>query len=1194
MAIALEGTPTLAEGDGTSTGIAVPYPSGIVSGEILLAQISFSQEVISTVPPAGWNLAMDHQNATANTMSQAMFWKLATGSETGTVTFDGDPADLQDGRITGRMTRWSGVDTTNPIDVVGAKVGGTGTSIPLTSVTTVTDGAVMIYQITQNSTTATISTLSGTTKYGANTGGTVGRVQHTAYELRATAGATGTRTWTSNTSTQYGGISLALRPSTGPVPNNLALSGSGTLGLSGVASVPGTLVTFVQDVPGTTSQVFKVNVTGASSVRVKVGTNTGLTTGVAYSSYVTPDAQGNAELTVTGLTPGTRYYARVDLHPTTESLDNWSSPAEFVTDVNGQLSFSFAFGSCANGNSASMAAVAAKKPDLLLHLGDEYYADGSGTGLQNFRDKMHAKRTATNQKAAYRVSGLSLNPSDHDGMNNNSNVSTDPTAWANWNTAYREKNPTTGLVVSNGVYRTFKRGRIRFIRLDRKSFASAASATDDSSKTCLGATQKQWFKDTITNSTEPVIVVQQGEPWQHPVEAGDDSWGGYSTERTELANFFIASGKRIVFLAGDMHALAAEDGSSSPGGVAVFQAAPWNNAASNKGGPYDVGPYPSGTTSTVDQYGWMDVVDTGTDISLVFKGFSSDNTQRVTLTKSWTVAESHTGSLNLSASGTLGSSSSVAFPSRALALSGSGTLTRPAANAGLTGALSLSGAGTNVLAGGKQHVDALGLSGSGTLTRSALVNVSGSRALSCTGTLGLSATNDLAGTLALSGAGTLAYTRGAMGAGSILPASGAGTMTRTTGAVNLTQALALSMIGELLRIPEGTVLLASLGLSASGVLSMLSNNTFSGNVSLSCTGTSALSNPTPGIQTTMALFGSGTLAAVGAYMVQTFALALSGSGTQERQQAAMGVIEYLLSRTASGTQTRAGNPGHTGLRAGSATGALTGQALVTLLGAMNLSAEGTQFRSAIGESYGSISFEAAGSLAVVAGDPGLKQTLGRTSEGTLTAVCAGMLHQRTLSLNGSGSLTGVGTVLAQLLLGATGNLTGTASLMSHAGNLYLGTEDSGGLSMIATVLGRLFLQGSGQLEETPGTVGLIGGANLSGSGSQTRTGTPGLSQLLPASAVGVQERDPVLTATSGVLIQSMEGFQSRQTETVHFSRTLLLSGTGGMSGNFLPQQAVGAVELTAMGALALNWIPGKLRAMIMPDRYHAVIRPGRN
>jgi hypothetical protein len=623
VAIVVEGTSTLYESASTTSAV-LTYPSGITAGEVLVALIGTSTVTAPSTAPSGWTVTLA-QNGN-NAISASIFHKVATGSETGTVTFTGTS-----GRTTGIMFRLSGVDTTTPIDATAVGAGAPiQSTFTMPSITTATNGAMLIHNIVLNSSnpaTNDIITLSGTTLINKSTG--TGRLTGGYYEERATAGATGTRVWSktnAGTTLQWAGVTAAFRP-----------------GSSGPA-VP-VLNRCVQGIPTTTTHTIKVNTTNATSVRIKAGTNSAVTTGVVYGSAVTPDGNSNSELTITGLTANTPYFYRIAMTDSgaTETLDTWTDVGQFKTDVNGQMDFSFGFGSCTNNtDSASLGAIAVKKPDLFFHLGDEYYADASGTSVANFRTKMGDKLSVTNHKAVYRTSGATWLPSDHDGMNNNGNYAADNTAWTNWNQVYREMKPTDGLPGSMGVYRTFKRGRIRFIAIDRRSFAVAAGNTDNSSKTCLGTTQKQWFKDQITNATEPVIVVINSDPWIITTDAGDDGWGGYITERDELATFISNSGKNVAFLAGDMHAVAAEDGSGAPGGTATFQAAPFYQNASIKGGPYDVGPYPASGTAVVQQYGWMDVVDTGTQISLVFKGFSSDNTQRVTLTKNYSVPQTAT------------------------------------------------------------------------------------------------------------------------------------------------------------------------------------------------------------------------------------------------------------------------------------------------------------------------------------------------------------------------------------------------------------------------------------------------------------------------------------------------------------------------------------------------------------------------
>lgn len=608
--IQLEGTPTLYE-NASSTDAVVPYPSGIVSGELLLIHVTNSGASVPSTP-AGWTLAKSQANANGTACSIMTAYKVATGSESGSVTV---ATNVAAGRVTGMMERFSGVDTTTPMDVAASSANGaTGASWSVPSITTVTNGAMLVAHTALNaSSSADITHTAGTmTSINASTG--TGRRTRIWTETDATAGATGTRTFESNPTTtlQWTVALIALRPGAGGATPTL------------VQRVVG-----ITETPSTTG-VVSVKTTDAESVRLKLGTDSGLTTGVVFGDAVTPSANGDARLTVSGLTANTNYYYRVAMTPTgggTEELDDAATVGRLRTAPTGQANFAFNFGSCTNGtDSASMSAIATRADDLFFHLGDMYYADGSGTTTANFRTKMNEKITAANHAAVFAVTPMTYTPSDHDGMNNNTEAGTDATPWANWNTVKDELFPMPD------NYYTFVWGRVRFIQTDTRSFKSPAANTDNSSKTALGTTQKQWVKDTITASAEQVIVIIQADPWIGSAVAGDDGWFGYTTERTEMANFYAASKKRIVLLAGDMHAVAADDGTNAPGGVAVFHGAPLNNNASIKGGPYSAGPYPSSGTAVVQQYGRCVVTDTGTEIELAYTGYSSDNTVRVTTT----------------------------------------------------------------------------------------------------------------------------------------------------------------------------------------------------------------------------------------------------------------------------------------------------------------------------------------------------------------------------------------------------------------------------------------------------------------------------------------------------------------------------------------------------------------------------------
>jgi hypothetical protein len=432
------------------------------------------------------------------------------------------------------------------------------------------------------------------------------------------------------------GIGASVIPGPGPATphwygkggnfSNNPGAGGGTGGGGGTGTA--TLTHRVVGIPSTSSVPVAVRTANATSVRLQVSTSPSFASGIISGPAVTPNAQGDSQLTVSGLAAGTAYYHRVGVTSGGAEAFTPVSSVPFRTAPTGQANFAFCFSSCCDANdSAAMSAVAARNDAFFLHLGDLFYNDSAAETVANFRSAMVGKIQATNHKAVFATTPTLYTPSDHDGLADNSNADSHSAGWANWNAVYRELWPVPSRPGTLGAYCTFTWGRLRFIQIDSRSFASGS--------TRLGATQKQWLKDQITAATEPVIVIVQDQPWIGS-SSGADSWSSFSTERTELANFFTASGKRIAMLGGDMHAVAAHNGvSGSPGGIAVFHAGPLNNSVSHKGGPYTVGPSPG--SGSAQQYGRIVVTDTGTQIALAFTGYNSSNGQMLTLTKTYDV-----------------------------------------------------------------------------------------------------------------------------------------------------------------------------------------------------------------------------------------------------------------------------------------------------------------------------------------------------------------------------------------------------------------------------------------------------------------------------------------------------------------------------------------------------------------------------
>ena len=352
-------------------------------------------------------------------------------------------------------------------------------------------------------------------------------------------------------------------------------------------------------------------------VRLQVSTNESLVP-ASYSSAVTTAAgTGNTvKLTVQGLKPDTDYFYGIEVAGVlrTETV----SRGRFRTFPLGKASFRIAFGSCGDfraGNQSVYSAIMAEKPLLFINTGDLHYSDTNSTNVDDYRVNYDNVLAHPVQGALYRSMPLAYMWDDHDYCGNNADTTAIGREPAR--AAYRERVPHYPLGAAGGTMaQAFTVGRVRFIMTDQRSAASSGAAKESASKTKLGTAQKAWFKQELINARDsgfPLIVWVCPDPWIGAAQPGDDTWAGYTTERTELANFIRDNRiTNLVLLAGDMHALAFDDGTNSDyatgGGapVTVLHAAALTSDGSAKGGPYSGGMIPG-----TQQFGILDVYDNG-------------------------------------------------------------------------------------------------------------------------------------------------------------------------------------------------------------------------------------------------------------------------------------------------------------------------------------------------------------------------------------------------------------------------------------------------------------------------------------------------------------------------------------------------------------------------------------------------------
>ena len=351
--------------------------------------------------------------------------------------------------------------------------------------------------------------------------------------------------------------------------------------------------------------------------RLQISVNQSLKPALFSAIGTAAAAAGNTlTLTVQGLQPDTDYFYGVEVGGVLRTEP--ASRGRLRTFPLGTGSFKIAFASCSDyrlPNQSAFDAIAEERPLMFFHMGDLHYNDTDSTNPEDYRENYDAVLNHPVQSALYRNVALAYMWDDHDFSGNDSDTSAIGRDAAR--TVYRERTPHYPIAAAGGTMaQSFTIGRVRVIMTDNRSAAVSPTLRESATKTRLGATQKAWFKQELINARDagfPLTLWICSQPWIAPAQLGADTWGGYTTERTEIANFIRDNRiTNLVLLSGDMHGHAFDDGTHSDyatGGGApltVLHAASLTHTGAPKGGPYVGGPILGG-----QQYGLLEVFDTG-------------------------------------------------------------------------------------------------------------------------------------------------------------------------------------------------------------------------------------------------------------------------------------------------------------------------------------------------------------------------------------------------------------------------------------------------------------------------------------------------------------------------------------------------------------------------------------------------------
>ncbi len=207
-AIAQRGTATSANGDSNTKNLIISKPTGVVSGDVMVAGISVGGSTNSLFSvPSGWTQV--DNNAYQGYL--ITYYRIAGAGEPASWTWTENNASNS---FSGGIIAYSGVDNGNPIDNFGASHStnaGTGFTASTTAFTTTSDNAMVIAFYSQVSTCATqFGTPAGmTNRFYAPANGSYCTAGDD--KLQATAGSTGSFSASSG-GNLWGASMIALAP----------------------------------------------------------------------------------------------------------------------------------------------------------------------------------------------------------------------------------------------------------------------------------------------------------------------------------------------------------------------------------------------------------------------------------------------------------------------------------------------------------------------------------------------------------------------------------------------------------------------------------------------------------------------------------------------------------------------------------------------------------------------------------------------------------------------------------------------------------------------------------------------------------------------------------------------------------------------------------------------------------------------
>jgi len=649
-----------ANANGVNTlSITIGNPSNTAVGDLLVVSVVFQngggQRVVNA--SAGWT-AVSPTPASSGDAAIRNLWTFVypipdSNALTNLPSIHTFSRPDLPGRAAITIFRVTGADLTLPTDGASAWSPSDGTTSSVAPSFTATDNQslVLIVSNTNNSALSGVPVASSTTAtVFANVVGPVGATTQANTTLnmayvQAVAGTNPAQTLSySPAATNSGSYQLAIK-SAAPSP---------------LAPI---LLRSIQGLPTASEVRANVRSQNTTEVAINVSANSDMSDPIVGTA-VSPDADGYAVVTAAGLSPDTDYYWQVTLDGTPTGDINLTRTLPVSGAPN---SHAIIFGSCMHKGASPAAfddmrtrTFNGSTAAAFLHVGDLAYEWASyqpittaPNDIPTVRGVYEASLTSTTFNHLVRDIPLAHTWSDNDfcGTNSDSTAAGRPALLA---VRHQSICDPANMPSAEGLYKSWVIGRVRYVQTDARTYMAQKSLPDNGSKSMLGTTQKQWFKDELlaAQAADQIVIWSHDQIWLAPTVTPDstnDTWGTFNTERTEIGNFIASNGltNRILYVCGDTHTLTADDGTNNPwGGFACATAAPFYQTANAVYGTWSEGGYPDvGSPGLPNQsyYGWLEITDNGENtINVQFRGFdatSGTGIERIGITRTLVARE---------------------------------------------------------------------------------------------------------------------------------------------------------------------------------------------------------------------------------------------------------------------------------------------------------------------------------------------------------------------------------------------------------------------------------------------------------------------------------------------------------------------------------------------------------------------------